>query len=93
MYQNLILLLKSKKISNKELASLLSVTEKTIYNKIAGETEFTYSEIRKIKKLLPRLRGQRRPYHHQGQNIRRTWTGCKGTLKTLCSACAEKQRK
>lgn len=47
MYSNLHNALKTKGISIKKYAEFLGVTEKTVQNKIRGETEFTLSEVDK----------------------------------------------
>lgn len=50
--KNLKRALLDRKISIKEFADFLGVCEKTARNKLDGETEFTYSEFKKICKLL-----------------------------------------
>lgn len=52
MYLHLKRLLQERKISNRELGELLNLTEKTVYNKLHGNTEWTYQEVIKIKKFL-----------------------------------------
>lgn len=37
----------------KSCAELLGVTEKTLYNKMSGSTDFFYAEVRKIAALFP----------------------------------------
>lgn len=37
----------------KEYSALLGISEKTLYNKLSGATEFTVSEFQKIKTILP----------------------------------------
>ncbi len=37
----------------KDYASLLGISEKSLYNKLCGNTEFTYGEFLKLKTLLP----------------------------------------
>ena len=37
----------------KEYANLLGISEKTLYNKLSGVTEFTIGEFQKLKTLLP----------------------------------------
>ena len=49
MYENLKSLLEQKKITYEQLGSLLNLTPKTVYNKIAGKTEWTLKEITTIK--------------------------------------------
>ena len=54
MLVNLKLALDNKRISLAAYAAILGVTEKTVRNKIAEETPFTYPEVRKTKmELLP----------------------------------------
>ena len=42
-----------KNITDKAVAEMLGVTEKTLRNKMQGVTEFTWTEIQKIKLLFP----------------------------------------
>lgn len=37
----------------KSCAELLGVSEKTMYNKVVGDTEFTYTEVRRLKTIFP----------------------------------------
>ena len=54
MLCNLIAALEAKKISTLAVSQLLGVTEKTAYNKIYGNTDFTLPEALKLKvNLLP----------------------------------------
>ena len=54
MLGNLIAALDHKKISTLAVAQLLGVTEKTAYNKIYGNTDFTLPEALMLKaNLLP----------------------------------------
>ena len=46
-------ILEGKGLPLKEYASLLGISEKTLYNKLTGATEFTYGEFQKLKTLLP----------------------------------------
>lgn len=52
MYLNLKCELLKKGITYKQIAKLLGLGEKTIYNKINGNSEFTFSEVKKIKQTL-----------------------------------------
>lgn len=52
MFYNLIKEMNEAKVSIKDLANLLNVSEKTAYNKLNGSMEFTYSELMGIKKYL-----------------------------------------
>jgi len=54
MKQNLRDALDNKRISNRAVCELLGVSEKTLYNKISGATDFTVGEALLIKNnLLP----------------------------------------
>lgn len=54
MYTNLKNILKQKKISMKDYAEFINVSEKTARNKIDGVTEFSLKEyLRTCKLLLP----------------------------------------
>lgn len=53
MFKNLKRLMAEKNLSVQNLQDLLGVSEKTIRNKLAGVTEFTWSEIKKIKAIFP----------------------------------------
>jgi len=46
-------ILESKKIPLKDYAALIGISEKTLYNKLSGATEFSYGEFQKLKTLLP----------------------------------------
>ena len=50
---NLRKILDVKGIPLKACAGFLEITEKTLYNKITGTSEFTYKESRSLKSLLP----------------------------------------
>lgn len=52
MYTNLKNLLTQKKISIKDYAEFLNVSEKTARNKIDGVTDFYFKEYKKTCKLL-----------------------------------------
>lgn len=45
--------LEAKGMTIKGSAELLGISEKTLYNKIVGATEFTYGEVRKLRAMLP----------------------------------------
>lgn len=53
MFHNLNAELARRGVSTKELAEYLGVSGKTANNKLAGRTEFTLSEIKKITVLIP----------------------------------------
>ena len=40
-------------IGLKGYAKLLDMVDKTLYNKLAGTSDFSYGEYQKLKKLLP----------------------------------------
>ena len=42
-----------KGITQKSCAELLGITEKTLYNKMSGNNDFTYSEVKKLRAFLP----------------------------------------
>ena len=42
-----------KCIRQKTCAAFLGVSEKALYNKMTGTNEFTYSEVKRLKELLP----------------------------------------
>lgn len=52
MYNNLSCTLKAEGITQKDYALVLGISEKSVTNKISGETEFTYSEFKKTVLLL-----------------------------------------
>lgn len=41
--------MKQEKVSKADIQKLLGVSEKTVRNKISGETDFTWGEARKIR--------------------------------------------
>lgn len=53
MYKNLVEILKRKGITNKAYANYLGITEKTVWNKLQGKTEFTLGEALKTCALMP----------------------------------------
>ena len=40
-------------ITQKSCAELLGITEKTLYNKMVGASEFTYNEVKRLRAFLP----------------------------------------
>lgn len=52
MFKNLEKVMNLKKISNKDLAELLDVSNKTIRNKLSAKTAWTLPEIKKMGKFL-----------------------------------------
>lgn len=45
--------LEAKGMTVKGSAELLGISEKSLYNKITGATEFTYGEVKKLRAMLP----------------------------------------
>lgn len=45
--------LEAKGMTVKGSAELMGVSEKTLYNKITGASEFTYGEVKKLRAMLP----------------------------------------
>lgn len=45
--------LDSKGISMKGCAELLGISEKSLYNKISGNTDFMYKEVQKLSVVFP----------------------------------------
>ena len=45
--------LENRGISQKSCADLLGISQKSFYNKLTSKTDFTYSEVRKLKAFLP----------------------------------------
>ena len=45
--------LDARGITQKSCAELLGITEKTLYNKLTGVSEFTYSEVKRLRAFLP----------------------------------------
>lgn len=57
MFPNLMKELNRKNISNKAVAAAIGCTDKTLYNKFMGNTEFTLSEICTIENdFLPEFK-------------------------------------
>lgn len=54
MYKNLKAALHESNITNAMLAMFLGVAEKTVSNKLRGDTDWTLPEANKIKALLPK---------------------------------------
>lgn len=53
MYKNLIEILRKKGITNRAYAEYLGITEKSVWNKLQGKTEFTLGEAQRTCLLLP----------------------------------------
>jgi len=45
--------LEDKGVSFRQYSSLLGISEKTLYNKLTGATEFTVGEFQKLKTIFP----------------------------------------
>lgn len=45
--------LDARGITQKSCAELLGISEKTLYNKLSGSSEFTYSEVKRLRAFLP----------------------------------------
>ena len=45
--------LDARGITQKSCAELLGISEKTLYNKLSGNSEFTYSEVKRLRAFLP----------------------------------------
>ncbi|RXI55261.1 transcriptional regulator [Clostridium tetani] len=52
MYRELLGELVKKGLTKKDLAKKIGVSEKTIFNKLNGKSDFTLSEIKKIRDLV-----------------------------------------
>lgn len=52
MYLQLLGELIKKGITKKSLANQIGVAEKTLFNKLNGKTDFTFSEIKKIRDIV-----------------------------------------
>lgn len=46
-------ILEARQVRLKDYAQMLGMSEKTLYNKLLGDTEFSYGEFQKLKALLP----------------------------------------
>ncbi len=45
--------LDAKGMTMRGSSELLGITEKTLYNKVNGISEFTYGEVKKLRAMLP----------------------------------------
>lgn len=52
MYRELLGEMVKKGVSRKILAEKMGITEKTLFNKLTGKTEFTWSEVKIIRNLV-----------------------------------------
>ncbi|MGL4571826.1 MAG: helix-turn-helix domain-containing protein [Clostridium sp.] len=52
MYRELLGNLAKKGMSKKELAEIVGITEKTLFNKLNGKSDFTWSEVKRIRKVV-----------------------------------------
>lgn len=57
MFRNLVKEMRSKGVTYGNLAKVLGVSEKTVWNKLSGQTDFTLAEVRIIcETLFPEFR-------------------------------------
>ena len=52
MYRELLGEIVKRGLSKKELAKEIGITEKTLFNKLNGKSDFTWSEIKKIRNIV-----------------------------------------
>jgi putative transcriptional regulator len=52
MYRELLGEMVKKSITKKQLAKNIGVSEKTLFNKLNGKTDFTWNEVKKIRKIV-----------------------------------------
>lgn len=52
MYRELLGEMVKKGLTKKRLAEKLGVTEKTLFNKLNGKTDFTWNEVKKIRNIV-----------------------------------------
>lgn len=52
MYRNLLAEMVKRNISQKFLAKQLGICDKTLFNKLYGFTQFTWEEVKSIKKIV-----------------------------------------
>lgn len=52
MYYELLGEIARKGVSKKQLAKEVGISEKTLFNKLNGKSDFTWSEVKQIKKAL-----------------------------------------
>lgn len=52
MYRELLGALAKQSMTKRDLASAINVSEKTIYSKINGKIDFTFSEAKRIRDLI-----------------------------------------
>lgn len=55
MFQNLEIELMKRRITRKQLAEALGISESALRNKIKGRVDFTFSEIKKILEMFSDL--------------------------------------
>lgn len=55
MFQNLEIELMKRRITRKQLAEALGISESALRNKIKGRADFTFSEIKKILEIFSDL--------------------------------------
>lgn len=52
MYRELVGEMAKKEITKKQLAKDVGMSEKTFHNKLRGRTDFTWSEVKKIRDIV-----------------------------------------
>lgn len=52
MYYKLLNEIAKKGITRKSLANRIGVTEKTLFNKLNGRSDFTFTELKKIRNIV-----------------------------------------
>ena len=52
MYRELLGEMVKKGLTKKRLAEKLGVTEKTLFNKLNGKTDFTWNEVKRIRSIV-----------------------------------------
>lgn len=53
MFCNLLIELKRRKLTQKEVAKAIGISEQAMYKKMVGKTEFTLAEMEKIRSRMP----------------------------------------
>lgn len=53
MYLNLSLVLKKNKITQKEFAKQIGISERTLTSRMNGHSDWTFGEVQKIWKIFP----------------------------------------
>jgi len=53
MFCNLLIELKRRKLTQKEVARRTGLSEKSLYLKLNGDNEFTLAQMEKIREIMP----------------------------------------